>query len=138
MIISSKLKDENKRLRTKGPPPKPVNRQYVSEAERSGGLHVGLSDDEGSIVAQPSKSPSCGACRTRESTTWWKAPKGLPTNILCDSCGTNWRKYADLNVRPVREESVPTTKSKAIEKREGTPLAGPSSKRARVSSYDLW
>ncbi|KAJ2911836.1 hypothetical protein MD484_g8581, partial [Candolleomyces efflorescens] len=130
---NSKLKEENKRLRTKGPPPKPVNRQYVSEAERIGGLHVGLSDDEGSIVAQPSKSPSCGACRTRESTTWWKAPKGLPTNILCDNCGTNWRKYADLNVRPVREESVPTSKSKAIEKREGTPLAGPSSKRARTS-----
>ncbi|KAJ3523263.1 hypothetical protein NMY22_g11517 [Coprinellus aureogranulatus] len=135
---NSKLKEENERIRTKGPPPKPVNRQYRSEAERGEGLRVGLSDDEGSIVAQPSKSPSCGACRTRESSVWWKAPKGLSTNVLCDACGNNWRRYADLNVRPIREESAPTTKSRAIEKREGTPLTAPSSKRARVSVFDVF
>lgn len=105
---------------------------YKSAAERSDGQRVGLTDDEGSIVAQPSKSPSCGACRTRDSPQWWKAPKGLATTVLCDNCGQNWRKYADLNVRPLREESVPVSKSKAIEKREGTPLAGPREKRPRV------
>ena len=93
-----------------------------------------MTDDEGSIVAQPSKSPSCGACRTRDSSQWWKAPKGLSTTVLCDHCGQNWRKYADLNVRPLREESVPATKSKAVEKREGTPLAGPREKRVRTSA----
>ncbi|EAU90390.2 ZNF1 [Coprinopsis cinerea okayama7 len=128
---NSKLKEENKRLKTSGPPAKPIHRQYRSAAERSDGQRVGLGDDEGSIVAQPSKSPSCGACRTRESPQWWKAPKGLPTNILCETCGTNWRKYADLNVRPIREESLPTSKAKTSEKREGTPPAGPSAKRAR-------
>lgn len=106
----------------------------MSAAEANDGQRVGLSDDEGSIVSQPSKTPSCGACRTRESNVWWKAPKGLPTSVLCETCGTNWRKYADLNVRPVREESLPTSKSRGgIEKREGTPLAGPSAKKARVS-----
>ncbi|KAF5319058.1 hypothetical protein D9611_012669 [Ephemerocybe angulata] len=132
---SGKLGEENRRLRRHGPPPKPINKQYESAAEREEGIHVGLSDDEGSIVAQPSKSPSCGACRTRETTTWWKAPKGLPTNVLCDQCGSNWRRYADLNVRPLRaEDALPSSKSKAIEKREGTPLTGPSTKRARTSA----
>ncbi|KAF8902398.1 hypothetical protein CPB84DRAFT_1678860 [Gymnopilus junonius] len=125
-----KLGEENRRLRTSGPPPKrPTPRYYLTEAEANDGQLIGQSDDESSIIAQPSKTPSCAACRTRESKTWWKAPKGLPTNILCDTCGTNWRKYADLNVRPIREESLPLTKTR--EKREGTPLAGPSSKRAR-------
>lgn len=67
---------------------------------------------------------------------WWKAPKGLSTSILCDACGTNWRKYADLNlVRQSREESLPSTKSRTNEKREGTPLSGPSSKRAKVMFF---
>ncbi|KDR80821.1 hypothetical protein GALMADRAFT_60740 [Galerina marginata CBS 339.88] len=126
---SMKLGEENRRRKTAGPPPKPIRLQYKSQAEANGGQHVGHPDDDSSIIAQPSKTPSCGACRTRESKTWWKAPKGLPTNILCDNCGTNWRKYADLNVRPVREESVPTTKTR--EKREGTPLSAPPTKRAR-------
>ncbi|KAJ7809042.1 hypothetical protein B0H14DRAFT_3090942 [Mycena olivaceomarginata] len=99
----------------------------------------GLSDDEGSVIAHPSKTATCGACRTRDSRTWWKAPKGLSTSILCDTCGTNWRKYADLNVRPIREESVPATKKVAEkaterEKREGTPLVGPVTKRARTTA----
>lgn len=130
-----KLGEENRRRKSTGPPPKPVRLQYNTPAEASSGQHVGHSDDDSSIIAQPSKTPSCGACRTRESKTWWKAPKGLSTNILCDTCGSNWRKYADLNVRPLREESVPTTKAR--EKREGTPLAGPSTKRPRVSPYRM-
>lgn len=125
-----KLGEANQRRKTSGPPPKPVQLQYKTLTEAQDGQRVGHLDDDSSIIAQPSKTPSCGACRTRESKTWWKAPKGLPTNILCDVCGTTWRKYADLNVRPVREESLPTTKTR--EKREGTPLSGPSTKRARV------
>jgi hypothetical protein len=129
--FSSKLGEENRRLRELGSPVKPVWRQWSSIVEAEDGQQVGLSDDEGSIVDQSSKARnSCGACRTRESKMWWKAPKGLPTDVLCDNCGTNWRKYADLNVRPSREESMPSAKTK--EKREGTPLHGPSAKRAKV------
>lgn len=114
-------------------PVKPPGRQYKSVAEAIIGQRVGLADDEGSIISHPSKTATCGACRTRDSRTWWKAPKGLSTSILCDTCGTNWRKYADLNVRPIREESLPATAAKKVaEKREGTPLAGPVAKRARV------
>jgi hypothetical protein len=93
-----------------------------------------IDDDDGSVDLRPTRAnPACGACRTRESKVWWKAPKGLSTNILCDTCGLNWRKYADLNVRPVRDESLPSGKTKAIEKREGTPLGGPAAKRAKVN-----
>ncbi|KAF8075155.1 PHD-zinc-finger like domain-containing protein [Lyophyllum atratum] len=130
---SGKVGEENRRFRQEGPPQKAPHRQYTSPEHARDGQKVGLSDDEGSIIAQPSKSPSCAACRTRESPTWWKAPKGLATNIMCDSCGTGWRKYADLVVRPVREESITAGKSR-MEKREGTPLAGPSSKRARTTA----
>ncbi|KAF8645071.1 hypothetical protein AX16_008129 [Volvariella volvacea WC 439] len=134
---NSLLGEENKRILAHGTPqPIPI-RQFKDATEANDGQHVGLSEDEeGSIVAQPSKSPLCGACRTRESKIWWKAPKGLQTDVLCDACGTNWRKYADLNVRPFREESLPKTKATTVstmEKREGTPLAGPSTKRAKTS-----
>ncbi|OBZ73631.1 Lid2 complex component snt2 [Grifola frondosa] len=89
-------------------------------------------DEEGSVVKEPGKgNTSCGACRTRESDVWWKAPKGLPTNVLCDNCGLSWRKYADLNIRPMREE---TLVKKSGDKREGTPLNGPSAKRAKTTS----
>jgi hypothetical protein len=97
------------------------------------GQRVGLSDDEISVADDPTSNNICGACRTRESTTWWKAPKGLATDVLCDSCGISWRKYADLNVRPLREESLPSGKTKLPDKREGTPLTGPSAKRSKVS-----
>ncbi|KAF8997921.1 hypothetical protein BDQ17DRAFT_1362847 [Cyathus striatus] len=130
---SSKLGEENERIRKFGPPPKPISKKYGSLAEATDGQRVGLPDDEESVVDLPVKSPSCGACRTRESSVWWKAPRGLSTNLLCETCGTNWRKYADLNVRPLREESLPATKTRSTEKREGTPLAGPSTKRARTS-----
>jgi hypothetical protein len=92
------------------------------------------SDSEGSIVRAPSKAhSSCGACRTRDTKLWWKAPKGLPTPVLCDACGISWRKYADLNhLRPIREEAAAAKQGKA-EKREGTPLPGSNSKRVKVS-----
>jgi hypothetical protein len=84
-------------------------------------------------VRTPSKAhASCGACRTRDTKLWWKAPKGLPTPVLCDACGISWRKYADLNhLRPIREEAAALKQAKT-EKREGTPLAGSNPKRVKV------
>ena len=134
--FSAKVGEENERILKHGVPPKPAPQKFLSKEEASHGQHVGLSDDEGSIIAQPSKPPSCAACRTRDSTTWWKAPKGLATNIMCDNCGSNWRKYADLVVRPVRDESVISGKSRIGEKREGSPLSGLLTKRARVSATE--
>ena len=77
---------------------------------------------------------TCAACRTRHSNTWWKAPKGLSTAVLCDDCGVHWRKYGDLNLKPPKEDNIPSTKQRipTTEKREGTPLAGPTAKRMKA------
>lgn len=100
-------------------------------------VDVPMSDDEGSIIRGSTEiSAGCGACRTRESDTWWRAPKGLAIDILCETCGTNWRKYADLNVRPVREEILPPGK-RSVDKREGTPLSAPIAKRLKVCFFFL-
>ena len=121
-----KLGEENRRRRLLGPsettPPSALAMPSGDE-----------SDTEGSIVRTPSKAhASCGACRTRDTKLWWKAPKGLPTPVLCDACGISWRKYADLNhLRPIREEAAAVKQTKT-EKREGTPLPGSNSKRVKV------
>jgi len=90
-------------------------------------------DSEGSIVKQPRSNVLCASCKTRESVQWWKAPKGLSSSILCEDCGVSWRKYADFTKPVIREESVSaSSKGKAPEKREGTPLNGPNAKRSKV------
>lgn len=125
LYVSAQLKEEHIYTRERAAIVK-------EDDEEQQTLNVPMSDDEGSIIRGLTKANnSCGACRTRESEIWWRAPKGLPTNILCDTCGTNWRKYADLNVRPLREEILPPGK-KSAEKREGTPLSAPGAKRLRV------
>ncbi|KAI0287346.1 hypothetical protein BC826DRAFT_917324 [Russula brevipes] len=124
---NTKLGEENRRQRLFG------NSKTPSPAAHA--LHSGDdSDSEGSIVRMPSKAhASCGACRTRDTKLWWKAPKGLPTPVLCDACGISWRKYADLNhLRPIREEAAAVKQGKA-EKREGTPLAGSNTKRVKTN-----
>ncbi|KIJ65499.1 hypothetical protein HYDPIDRAFT_39434 [Hydnomerulius pinastri MD-312] len=127
---NSKLAEENIRARELGS----TIKEDEEEEEPPSVNGSPLSDDEGSIVRELTRAnSSCGACRTRDSETWWRAPKGLATDILCDTCGTNWRKYADLNVRPVREDPQPPGK-KGSEKREGTPLNGPSAKRLKTST----
>ncbi|KAL0953950.1 hypothetical protein HGRIS_005111 [Hohenbuehelia grisea] len=132
---NSKLGEENERIREQGKTPEIVGKKYKSVEEARNGQRVGLADEEESLVTHPPKTSMCGACRTRDSKVWWRAPKNLATSILCDSCGLNWRKYADLNVRPpIREESLPVSKARALDKREGTPLQGPSSKRAKTSA----
>jgi hypothetical protein len=127
---SSKLGEENARIRRLGPSIS-KRTQTFQPVIVGGRQRVGPSDDEGSVIEGDHNS-FCGACRTRESNVWWKAPKGLFTNVLCDSCGATWRKYADLNVRPLREESISSNKSKSLDKREGTPLMSHMAKRTKV------
>lgn len=92
------------------------------------------SDDEGSVDLNVSNSNVCGACRTTESKKWWKAPKGLTSNCLCNTCGPNWRKYADLNVRAIRDDSLIGGPKSKSDKREASPLFGPTAKRTKVST----
>ncbi|EIW75100.1 hypothetical protein CONPUDRAFT_112361 [Coniophora puteana RWD-64-598 SS2] len=141
---NSKLKEENARRKARSLLTKDADKEpAVNPVGRRPGIVA--DDDEGSIVHGNGRtSYSCGACRTRDSPVWWKAPKGLVTDVLCDACGTNWRKYADINVRPVREETAVVAGSVVSvvgkppknggDKREGAMLNGPTSKRLRKTS----
>ncbi|KZT25327.1 hypothetical protein NEOLEDRAFT_1169507 [Neolentinus lepideus HHB14362 ss-1] len=127
---NGKLREENARIRAGLTQP------------RKDIVAIATSDDEeaASVILSPSKNAYCGACRTRESKTWYKAPRGLANSpMLCEDCGLNWRKYADLHIRPLRDGSAPPAKVKPLpaerlEKREGTPLNGPTAKRAKTTA----
>ncbi|ELU44273.1 ZNF1 protein [Rhizoctonia solani AG-1 IA] len=87
------------------------------------------SDDESSVYGFGGDVPRqvCGACRSKESAVWWKAPRGLPTEVMCDQCGISWRKYGDIRSGRIEEPK----KSNGIDKRENTPQ--PPVKRTKVS-----
>lgn len=88
------------------------------------------SDEESSVYGFGGDVPRqvCGACRTKESAVWWKAPRGLPTEVMCDQCGISWRKYGDIRSGRIEE----TKKGNGAEKRENTPQ--PPVKRPKVRS----
>ncbi|KAF8596772.1 hypothetical protein BDV93DRAFT_527878 [Ceratobasidium sp. AG-I] len=87
------------------------------------------SDEESSVYGFGGDVPRqvCGACRTKESAVWWKAPRGLPTEVMCDQCGISWRKYGDIRSGRIEE----TKKGNGQEKRENTPQ--PPVKRPKTS-----
>ncbi|CAE6428957.1 unnamed protein product [Rhizoctonia solani] len=87
------------------------------------------SDDEGSVYGFGGDVPRqvCGACRSKESAVWWKAPRGLPTEVMCDQCGISWRKYGDIRSGRIEEPK----KGNGVDKRENTPQ--PPVKRTKVS-----
>ncbi|KAG8782439.1 putative PHD type zinc finger protein with BAH domain-containing protein [Serendipita sp. 397] len=121
---------------------------------------VVTNDDNTSIYGRNDRRVfTCAVCRTKESESWWKAPRNLFTNSMCDECGILWRKYAIKSARNDREKEVvsskvhshygtpepPTTRSGAAnakaasyaaerQKREGTPAAGPANKKLRLAS----
>lgn len=58
------------------------------------------SDDEGSLynasVAASSRL-QCAACSTRISNVWWKCPRTVQGTAMCESCGSNYRKYGVIS-----------------------------------------
>jgi hypothetical protein len=120
-----------------------------------------ISDDNTSIYQKNDRRVyTCAVCRTKESESWWKAPRNLPTNSMCDDCGILWRKYAIKSARGTDKEKEylariqqnsnigtpdpPSTRSGAVAnkgqavdktKREGTPLVTPAVKKAKVGHF---
>jgi hypothetical protein len=49
------------------------------------------SDAEGSVWGEEQldieKPPACAICNSKVAKHWWKAPRSLTGNYLCDSCG---------------------------------------------------
>lgn len=98
------------------------------------------SDDEGSVYrfdreSAPPTNIFCGSCKTRDSSVWWKAPKGMTSAVLCDVCGLNWRKYGDHGTNRLLHRDDPIAPKRVpVEKREGTPLAAPPAKRLKTNT----
>lgn len=97
-----------------------------------------VTNDEEDSVFNPDlnkRAPVCAACGSNTSSTWWKAPKGLSTPVLCSFCGIAWRRYGDLTLRGGREDTAVTQKARTSisEKREGSPQSTHLSKKQKVS-----
>jgi len=58
------------------------------------------SDDEGSLHNASYVSANrmqCAACSTRNSNVWWKCPRTVQGIAMCESCGSNYRKYGVIS-----------------------------------------
>ncbi|KAG8900284.1 putative PHD type zinc finger protein with BAH domain-containing protein [Tulasnella sp. 403] len=137
---NDRLKEENQRIREASGP---ISAAAPTKFRRTVSVRTSTDpDDEGSVVnGQLENDPSvkaalfCGSCKTKDSTVWWKGPKGLPSPVMCDACGIAWRKYGDIKGPPKQDE--PQNKKPInghAEKREGTPLPPPPPKRQKVYS----
>ncbi|KAI0318770.1 hypothetical protein OF83DRAFT_1163302 [Amylostereum chailletii] len=119
---NEKLGEENELRRRKGAAYKPEGTPNIVD-----------SDEEGSLYRGSKTNISCGCCHSTATKDWYKAPKNTTYGILCYKCGMHYRKYAEFtNPRTSREDTT-AVKTKAVEKREGTPLASVA-KRAKTSS----
>lgn len=71
-----------RRTETLGPPP--IVGKVRSRAESE------VSDDEGSLYNASYVSTNrlqCAACSTRISNVWWRCPRTVQGNAMCESCG---------------------------------------------------
>lgn len=73
-----------------------------------------VSEDEGSLYNAPFVSANrmqCAACGTRQSNVWWKSPRTVQGNAMCESCGSNYRKYGVISF-------VKSDDAKRVDKKE--------------------
>lgn len=58
------------------------------------------SEDEGSLYNATFTAATrmqCAACSTRTSAVWWKCPRTVQGTAMCESCGSNYRKYGVIS-----------------------------------------
>ncbi|KIR60339.1 hypothetical protein I314_03630 [Cryptococcus bacillisporus CA1873] len=115
---NDKLKDENEALRQH-------RRVSVSHARQNrtlgapslGKMRIGdkskVDDDETSLYGSSTgeSTMTCATCSTRLGQVWWRNPRTVPGIAMCESCGSNYRKYGVISF--VRSED-----SKKIDRRE--------------------
>lgn len=126
-VLSDRLGEENRQSRSNTL----TGRNISLKRSRSPS-----SDDESSVYGFGGDVPRqvCGACRAKDSAVWWKAPRGLPTEVMCDQCGISWRKYGDIRSGRVEEAK----KGNGADKRENTPQKEPPVKRTKVRTSVSW
>ncbi|WWC59192.1 uncharacterized protein I303_101741 [Kwoniella dejecticola CBS 10117] len=63
------------------------------------------SDDEVSLYGndfakrkdKEKETLKCAACSTRISTVWWRCPRTVQGEAMCEDCGSNYRKYGVIS-----------------------------------------
>lgn len=71
------------------------------------------SDDEGSLYNASFATINrmqCAACSTRTSNVWWKCPRTVAGNAMCESCGSNYRKYGVISFVKAEDAKRPEKK----------------------------
>lgn len=103
---NEQLKDENEALRQH-------RRISISHARQNrtlgapslGKMRIGdksdIEDDETSIYSQPlagtGSTMVCATCSTKVGQVWWRCPRTVPGIAMCESCGSNYRKYGVIS-----------------------------------------
>nr|AAN75616.2 ZNF1 [Cryptococcus neoformans var. neoformans] len=123
---NNKLKDENEALRQH-------RRVSVSHARQNrtlgapslGKMRIGdkskVEDDETSLYGSSTGESTmrCATCSTKLGQVWWRSPRTVPGIAMCESCGSNYRKYGVISF--VRSED-----SKKLDRREHVTKKGKS------------
>ncbi|KAJ9119411.1 hypothetical protein QFC24_005644 [Naganishia onofrii] len=92
------------------------------------------SDAEGSIweadeIPREAK-PTCAICGNKKVDSWYKAPRSQSGPYLCNWCGLSFRKYGVA----IPYKGTLDDTNKKVDKREGTPLDGPTLKKLKVAA----
>lgn len=92
---NKQLKAENEAIRQH----RKVNTAHARQNKTLGAPSLGrirarhgseVSDSEGSLFGdeiKDTKKAQCAACSTRISNVWWRAPRTIPGDAMCENCG---------------------------------------------------
>lgn len=98
------------------------------------GAGSGKADDEVSLFGADyvsSHKMQCAACSTRLGDIWWKCPRTISGEAMCESCGANYRKYGVISFAKAEDSKRPEKNGKRLkEERSGasTPVPAPPPK----------
>ncbi|ORX34360.1 hypothetical protein BD324DRAFT_635569 [Kockovaella imperatae] len=102
---NGKLKEENEALRAHHK----VSHSHARQNKTLGAPSLGRirghasstpTDDEVSLYDASFISTNklqCAACSTKISSAWWRCPRTVPGNAMCEDCGSNYRKYGVIS-----------------------------------------
>ncbi|WWC87223.1 uncharacterized protein L201_002111 [Kwoniella dendrophila CBS 6074] len=85
------------------------------------------SDDEVSLYGndfikekeQEKEIIKCAACSTRISSVWWRCPRTVQGETMCEDCGSNYRKYGVISFVKSEDSKKDIKKDAAQKKAKG-------------------
>nr|XP_019008759.1 uncharacterized protein I206_06441 [Kwoniella pini CBS 10737]OCF47540.1 hypothetical protein I206_06441 [Kwoniella pini CBS 10737] len=100
------------------------------------------SDDEVSLYGndfvkkkdKEKETLKCAACSTRISTVWWRCPRTVQGEAMCEDCGSNYRKYGVISFvksedsKKEPKKDIGTKKAKGDVSGTSTPVPPPPPK----------